>query len=450
MSNGPQERREYSGQPRPDQRPGNGGRPERSNPQGGQNGDRRDGNRQGNNQGQGRQDRGQNNNQGRQFDNRSNGQNRPQRQDNRPNQQPRPDNRPNYQANAQQSAEKPKAASVPAAASVEVPVAPAPVVEEIKSEAPVEEAPQGEVVPTESDGLQTPDNQPSDLHSLDEVVPVLPQIAEEPTTLPESGTKIVEPPVESTEATVPSMSTAPTEVVQAQPEITAEADQQATQDQVAPTDLPEQHANTETSAKPLKKPQVKRSSTPKMEKVETPVQPEQVLPEQNVESDVQLTYLQEFLSWAEGWAVSIAESPRQAAIIFGMILALFAVPLCAATMAVTMPIEAQSGGSGSKPTEVFNGSYTAIPTLTQLGELAATPGISQGNSSNTIDITPVPSSETIIWTEYTVVAGDTLGEIAKQFGVTAEMIAVVNGKADINLIIEGEKLHIPHFAQPGK
>jgi peptidoglycan-N-acetylglucosamine deacetylase len=45
--------------------------------------------------------------------------------------------------------------------------------------------------------------------------------------------------------------------------------------------------------------------------------------------------------------------------------------------------------------------------------------------------------------QYTVVAGDTLGEIAQQFGVTAEEIAARNGLADVDSISEGQVLVIP-------
>jgi LysM repeat protein len=45
--------------------------------------------------------------------------------------------------------------------------------------------------------------------------------------------------------------------------------------------------------------------------------------------------------------------------------------------------------------------------------------------------------------QYTVAAGDTLGEIAQQFGVTAEEIAARNGLPDVDTISEGQVLIIP-------
>jgi LysM repeat protein len=45
--------------------------------------------------------------------------------------------------------------------------------------------------------------------------------------------------------------------------------------------------------------------------------------------------------------------------------------------------------------------------------------------------------------EYTIQAGDTLGAIAAQFGVTVEAIVEANSIADPNLIVPGETLIIP-------
>lgn len=45
--------------------------------------------------------------------------------------------------------------------------------------------------------------------------------------------------------------------------------------------------------------------------------------------------------------------------------------------------------------------------------------------------------------EYTVQAGDTLGAIATQFGVTVEAIVEANSIADPNMILPGETLTIP-------
>jgi len=45
--------------------------------------------------------------------------------------------------------------------------------------------------------------------------------------------------------------------------------------------------------------------------------------------------------------------------------------------------------------------------------------------------------------EYTVQAGDTLGAIAAQFGVTVDAIVQANSIADPNLIVPGETLIIP-------
>ncbi len=45
--------------------------------------------------------------------------------------------------------------------------------------------------------------------------------------------------------------------------------------------------------------------------------------------------------------------------------------------------------------------------------------------------------------EYTVQAGDTLGAIAAQFGVTVDAIVQANNIADPNLIVPGDTLTIP-------
>jgi LysM repeat protein len=54
-----------------------------------------------------------------------------------------------------------------------------------------------------------------------------------------------------------------------------------------------------------------------------------------------------------------------------------------------------------------------------------------------------PSGATGGQQEYTVQAGDTLGAIAAQFGVTIDAIVQANSIADPNLIVPGETLIIP-------
>ena len=55
---------------------------------------------------------------------------------------------------------------------------------------------------------------------------------------------------------------------------------------------------------------------------------------------------------------------------------------------------------------------------------------------------PTPPAE-IKSTEYTVLPGDTLSEIADRFGVTVDQIAATNGIDDVDLINVGQRILIP-------
>ncbi len=68
----------------------------------------------------------------------------------------------------------------------------------------------------------------------------------------------------------------------------------------------------------------------------------------------------------------------------------------------------------------------------------------------TIPPTPVPPTATACsrytaWPQYTVVAGDTLGNIAQRAGATVQQLAAANCLADTNLIYVGQQLYVPQI-----
>ena len=80
----------------------------------------------------------------------------------------------------------------------------------------------------------------------------------------------------------------------------------------------------------------------------------------------------------------------------------------------------------------------------------ATPGqttpAEPGDEQPTVAPTATPTPEPTVRTEeivYVVVRGDTLGEIAKRFGVTVEAIAQANDIANVNRLEVGQQLLIP-------
>ena len=68
----------------------------------------------------------------------------------------------------------------------------------------------------------------------------------------------------------------------------------------------------------------------------------------------------------------------------------------------------------------------------------------------TIPPTPVPPTATACsrytaWPQYTVIAGDTLGNIAQRAGTTIQQLAAANCLADTNLIYVGQQLYVPQI-----
>ena len=72
------------------------------------------------------------------------------------------------------------------------------------------------------------------------------------------------------------------------------------------------------------------------------------------------------------------------------------------------------------------------------------PYITYESNTETPKQDPIPSTNDTI---YTVIAGDTLTKIAKQFGTTIDAIVNANGIKNKNLIITGQKLVIPGTAK---
>ena len=85
------------------------------------------------------------------------------------------------------------------------------------------------------------------------------------------------------------------------------------------------------------------------------------------------------------------------------------------------------------------------PATTLAASATSTP--SPSITVNPITVAPVTTTPTTIAGEYTVQAGDTLGQIAKRVGVSVEEIAQFNGITDPNTIIVGQVLKIP---KPGE
>jgi LysM repeat protein len=101
-------------------------------------------------------------------------------------------------------------------------------------------------------------------------------------------------------------------------------------------------------------------------------------------------------------------------------------PTLAIASLVTLLLAACGGGGNDTPT----------PTAT-LPIVAPTQPLLQNTP------TPTPTQEVQGSQEYTVQAGDTLGVIATQFGVTVEAIVAANDIANPDLIQPGDVLTIP-------
>lgn len=89
---------------------------------------------------------------------------------------------------------------------------------------------------------------------------------------------------------------------------------------------------------------------------------------------------------------------------------------------------------GDSPLEVVPTATSAAVEVTQPSQFAA-PTQTTGPAPTE---TPATGEQ-----EYVVQAGDTLGAIAAQFGVTVDAIVQANEIADPNLIVPGETLIIP-------
>jgi LysM repeat protein len=94
---------------------------------------------------------------------------------------------------------------------------------------------------------------------------------------------------------------------------------------------------------------------------------------------------------------------------------------------VTLLLAACGGGGGDLPT----------PTATFPPQIAATQPLLQATP------TPTATQQVNGVQEYTVQAGDSLGAIAAQFGVTVDAIVAANNIANPDLIQPGDTLTIP-------
>ncbi|MFK7801036.1 MAG: LysM peptidoglycan-binding domain-containing protein [Anaerolineae bacterium] len=81
------------------------------------------------------------------------------------------------------------------------------------------------------------------------------------------------------------------------------------------------------------------------------------------------------------------------------------------------------------------------PNLLKVGQILTIPGVDDGGG-NSGEPTPTPQTPTTNRT-HTVLSGQTLGAIARQYGVTANEIAIANRLLNVNLIYVGQVLIIP-------
>ena len=82
------------------------------------------------------------------------------------------------------------------------------------------------------------------------------------------------------------------------------------------------------------------------------------------------------------------------------------------------------------------------PNLILVGQTLAIPGGVDGGASGSQPPGDT-GGETLPPQTYTVVAGDTLSKIARQFNTTVQAIAQMNNIANVNLILIGQQLQIP-------
>ncbi len=90
------------------------------------------------------------------------------------------------------------------------------------------------------------------------------------------------------------------------------------------------------------------------------------------------------------------------------------------------------GGGGGSETETPGASTDATASNTVTQDVA-------GAKTSTPATTPTLAANA---DSYTVVAGDTLGEIATQFNTTVEALVAANGLADANQIYVGQVLKL--------
>ena len=115
-----------------------------------------------------------------------------------------------------------------------------------------------------------------------------------------------------------------------------------------------------------------------------------------------------------------------------------AVPIELPTAAVPLDLEAETAESPrQEPHAETNGlppTYTPMPTVPR-AEVAPPP--------NTTPNAPNTTTNARGQTTYTVQRGDTLAEIALEFGVTLDALARANNILDVNRIEVGQVLVIP-------
>ncbi|MFQ5418965.1 MAG: LysM peptidoglycan-binding domain-containing protein [Anaerolineae bacterium] len=112
-----------------------------------------------------------------------------------------------------------------------------------------------------------------------------------------------------------------------------------------------------------------------------------------------------------------------------------------------VPVPNTAGSESDSPREAAPLSPGLPPTWTPVPENVGVhlPGDSavQPVPPGTTPVAPLPDVDTSDWPRYEVQRGDTLGEIAKEFGVTISAIAEANGIVNIDVIEVGTILLIP-------
>ncbi|MEM9774910.1 MAG: LysM peptidoglycan-binding domain-containing protein, partial [Chloroflexota bacterium] len=117
------------------------------------------------------------------------------------------------------------------------------------------------------------------------------------------------------------------------------------------------------------------------------------------------------------------------------------------TVAPGQTVYAISRLYGVPVSDIIAANNLVNPNLIKVGQVLVIPG-TDGGSTNTESPTPTPQPQTNEQRTHTVQRGQTLGQIARLYGVTANQIASANQLLNVNLIYVGQILAIPGGSAP--